>query len=69
MAQNPVTGLGYYSKWWCTPGVPTGSSTAYLEDGAECTLGKFPDDTKLGGVADTSNGCAAFQRDLDGETG
>ena len=32
-----------------------------LDKGAECTLSKFADDTKLGGVANTSEGCAAFQ--------
>lgn len=36
-----------------------------LGDGADSTLSKFTDDTKLGGVIDMSEACAAIQRDLD----
>ena len=31
-----------------------------LDDGIECNLNKSDDDTKLGGVADTPEGCAAI---------
>ncbi|PKU36582.1 rna-directed dna polymerase from mobile element jockey-like [Limosa lapponica baueri] len=36
-----------------------------LGEAAECSLSKFDDDTKLGGVADTPECCAAIQQDLD----
>ncbi|KAK4823672.1 hypothetical protein QYF61_005643 [Mycteria americana] len=36
-----------------------------LGDGAESTLRKFSDDTKLVGVADAPDGQVAIQRDLD----
>lgn len=41
------------------------TSSYDLDDGAECTLSKFGGNTKLGGVAGTSEGCAAVQKNLD----
>ena len=35
------------------------------DEGIECTLSKFVDNTKLEGVADTLEGCDSIQQDLD----
>ncbi|GAB0189355.1 hypothetical protein GRJ2_001400800 [Grus japonensis] len=41
------------------------TSASDLDDGIKCTLMTFPDDTKLSGEVDTSEGRATLQEDLD----
>lgn len=66
MAKGPAGGwsLGLYSSLIFRP-MLFNIFNNELDTGAEFTLSKFSDDTKLGGLAARLGGCSTVQRDLN----
>lgn len=67
MAQSPVGGqqLRCVSRGAILWPIQINIFINDLDAGTKCIPSKFADNKKLGGVADTSHGCAAIQRDLN----